>query len=76
MRFVVPLLTQSVRRGALPMLRAATDPAVRGREFYGPRFVAAGSPRLQAPAPGGRDAELAEGLWEASADLTGLPAGV
>ncbi len=76
MQVVVPFLTQSVRRGALPMLRAATEPAVSGGEFYGPRFVAAGAPRLQTPAPRARDEELAEGLWQASADLTGLTARV
>lgn len=31
-------------RGALPQLRAATDPAARGGEFYAPRFVNSGPP--------------------------------
>jgi len=31
-------------RGALPQLRAATDPSVRGGELYGLRFVIGGSP--------------------------------
>jgi NAD(P)-dependent dehydrogenase (short-subunit alcohol dehydrogenase family) len=30
--------------GALPQLRAATDPQARGGEFYGPRFVNNGPP--------------------------------
>ena len=30
--------------GALPQLRAATDPAARGGEFYAPRFVNNGPP--------------------------------
>ena len=37
MRTVAPLLTQSAELGARPMLRALTDPTVRGGEFYGPR---------------------------------------
>ena len=73
---VVPFLTQSVRRGALPMLRAATEPdgprwgvlraPVRGR----------GRPAPADAGPRARDQELAEGLWQASADLTGLTARV
>ena len=31
-------------RGALPQLRAATDPAARGGQFYAPRFVNFGAP--------------------------------
>ena len=31
------LVGQSARAGALPQLRAATDPEVRGGEYYGPR---------------------------------------
>jgi NAD(P)-dependent dehydrogenase (short-subunit alcohol dehydrogenase family) len=30
-------------RGALPQLRAATDPRARGGQFYGPRFLATGA---------------------------------
>jgi NAD(P)-dependent dehydrogenase (short-subunit alcohol dehydrogenase family) len=34
----------SAADGALPQLRAATDPAARGGEFYAPRFVNSGPP--------------------------------
>ncbi|MGH9189622.1 MAG: hypothetical protein ACRD0Q_06275 [Acidimicrobiales bacterium] len=34
----------SPARGALPQLRAATDPNVRGGELFGPRFAFVGSP--------------------------------
>ncbi len=34
----------SAADGALPQLRAATDPAAAGGEFYGPRFVNSGPP--------------------------------
>ena len=34
----------SPEQGARPQLRAATDPAARGGEFYAPRFVNNGPP--------------------------------
>jgi hypothetical protein len=34
----------SAADGALSQLRAATDPAAKGGEFYGPRFVNSGPP--------------------------------
>jgi NAD(P)-dependent dehydrogenase (short-subunit alcohol dehydrogenase family) len=57
-------------RGALPLLRAATDPAARGGELYGPRWVTAGAPvrRPVLGRPGGAGATL----WEVSERVTGL----
>ena len=72
---VAPLLTQPAARGAEPMLRALTDPGVQGGEFFGPRFVVAGAPRIERPARRARDAELARQLWEASEELTGQRVG-
>lgn len=69
MSTVVPLVTQSVARGALPMLRAATDPDVRGGQFWGPRFVTAGRPVLETPSRRARNDADAERLWQVSADL-------
>ena len=55
------------------MLRALTDPAVRGGEFYGPRFVVRGAaPVRETPTRAARDAEAARRLWATSAELTGL----
>lgn len=34
----------TAQQGALPQLRAATDPAAKGREFYAPRFMNSGVP--------------------------------
>jgi NAD(P)-dependent dehydrogenase (short-subunit alcohol dehydrogenase family) len=34
----------TAQQGALPQLRAATDPAAKGGEFYAPRFVNSGAP--------------------------------
>lgn len=58
-------------RGALPQLRAATDPDARGGEFYGPRFVNTGHPvRLPVLRPGNDDA--IETLWAVSERETGV----
>lgn len=73
MRTVVPLVTQSAKFGARPMLRAVTDPAVRGGEFYGPRFLARGAaPVRETPSRAARDAAAARRLWDLSVQLTGL----
>jgi NAD(P)-dependent dehydrogenase (short-subunit alcohol dehydrogenase family) len=68
-RTVVPLAAQRASLGALPMLRAATAPDVRGGEFYGPRFLAVGYPVRERPSRAARDAEAARRLWELSSDL-------
>ena len=58
-------------RGALPQLRAATDPNARGGEFYGPRFVNSGpAVRLPVVRPG-NDKAIAT-LWEVSERETGV----
>ncbi len=67
-----PRFSQSAGQGALPMLRAATDPQVRGGEFYGPRWIQFGEPVLETPSRAARDAENARRLWDLSAQLTGL----
>lgn len=72
MRWVVPLTTQPARIGALGTLRAATDPAVRGGEFYAPRFMALGYPTTETPSRRARDREAATRLWNDSVELTGV----
>jgi NAD(P)-dependent dehydrogenase (short-subunit alcohol dehydrogenase family) len=58
--------------GARPQLRAATDPAARGGEFYGPRFVINGAPvRKPILRRIGMDKAVAR-LWEVSERETGL----
>lgn len=69
---VVPLVTQSVASGALPMLRAATDPKVTGGQFYGPRFLTAGHPVPENPSHRARSADDARKLWDVSSRLTGV----
>jgi NAD(P)-dependent dehydrogenase (short-subunit alcohol dehydrogenase family) len=59
-------------QGALPQLRAATDPAANGGELYGPRFVNNGpAVRLPVLRPGA-DAAIAT-LWAVSERETGIP---
>lgn len=62
----------SAERGALPQLRAATDPDAPGGGFYGPLWVNSGPPVLK---PVLRTAGLATSiqvLWEVSERETGL----
>jgi protochlorophyllide reductase len=71
---LVPLWTpflQPAWRGALGLLRAATDPAARGGEYYGPLFQVWGPPVRETPSRRARDPELAAALWERSERLTG-----
>jgi NAD(P)-dependent dehydrogenase (short-subunit alcohol dehydrogenase family) len=57
-------------RGALPQLRAATDPNAKGGEMYAPRFVNTGVPvRRPILRPG--LAGSIENLWLVSEQLTG-----
>ncbi|HXV92880.1 MAG TPA: oxidoreductase [Pseudonocardia sp.] len=66
-------LAQSAEAGARPMLRAVTDPAVRGGEFYGPRHLLRGAaPVRETPSRAARDADAARRLWDRSVELTGL----
>lgn len=68
-----PVLLQPPETGARPMLRAVTDPRVRGGEFYGPRFVVHGASAVrETPSRAARDAAAARRLWDLSTELTGL----
>ena len=73
MRSAVGWVTQSAAAGALPMLRALTDPGVRGGQFYGPRFVFRGAEAVvETPSRAARDGDAAARLWATSVELTGL----
>lgn len=59
-------------RGALPLLRAATDPTARGGEMYAPRFVNTGPPvRRPILRRLGLDSAI-ETLWRVSERETGI----
>jgi NAD(P)-dependent dehydrogenase (short-subunit alcohol dehydrogenase family) len=62
----------SPEQGAMPQIRAATDPDAKGGEFYAPRFINTGSAvRRPFLRPGG-DAAIAK-LWLVSERETGIP---
>lgn len=68
------LVTQPVERGALPQLHAATAPAVRGGQFFGPAgFRELRGPVTEVP-PSAEAADPAVGrrLWSAAEHLTGV----
>ena len=74
MRLGNAVLGQSAATGALPQLRAATDPEVRSGDYFGPRGVAEqrGLPKRVRMSANARDDVAARLLWEASEDLTGV----
>jgi NAD(P)-dependent dehydrogenase (short-subunit alcohol dehydrogenase family) len=66
-------LVQTTRMGALPTLRAATDPAAEGGEFYGPPgrgYV--GYPVRAKSAPRSHDGTVGRRLWQESERLTSV----
>jgi protochlorophyllide reductase len=65
-------LAQPAWLGALPALRAATDPEAQGGQFYGPQWMFRGYPRLETPSRRARQVEDARRLWERSEQLTGV----
>ncbi|MEU6346045.1 oxidoreductase [Streptomyces sp. NPDC046977] len=71
---VRPLLLQSPAMGALPVLRAATDPGVRGGDFYGPRGFqqSRGYPKAVRSSGPSYDTSLQRRLWAMSEELTGV----
>jgi NAD(P)-dependent dehydrogenase (short-subunit alcohol dehydrogenase family) len=68
------LATQPVERGALPQLRAATEPGLRGGEFFGP----SGLGETRGPVTEARlsrdatDPAVGKRLWAAAEQLTGV----
>jgi NAD(P)-dependent dehydrogenase (short-subunit alcohol dehydrogenase family) len=65
---------QGAAMGALPTLRAATDPAARGGEYYGPDGIGElrGYPRRVGSSARSHDAGTARRLWDESVRLTGV----
>jgi NAD(P)-dependent dehydrogenase (short-subunit alcohol dehydrogenase family) len=67
-------MIQSAQVGALSTLRAATDPRVRGGEYYGPpgRLQFTGHPERVGSTARSRDPALQHRLWEETERLTGI----
>jgi NAD(P)-dependent dehydrogenase (short-subunit alcohol dehydrogenase family) len=73
LRLLNSTLVQSAAMGALPTLRAATDPAARGGEFYGPPGRGyTGYPVRVESGPRSHDEAVQRQLWEESERLTGV----
>ena len=78
MRIINFWAVQNVRMGALPQLRAATDPAARGGQYFGPhrtglrrRFLT-GYPAVVESSPRSHDEAAQARLWQTSQELTGV----
>ncbi|WP_433725145.1 SDR family NAD(P)-dependent oxidoreductase [Actinoplanes sp. CA-051413] len=72
--WLAPLISQPATAGALPTLRAATDPSVLGGQYYGPDGLVEGRgyPKLVTSSPESYDLNAQERLWAVSEDLTGV----
>lgn len=68
------ILGQSAAAGTLPLLRAATDPSVRGGEYFGPSGFGEmrGAPVAVPVSPKAQDEGARRRLWDASVALTGV----
>ena len=64
---------QDPKMGALSQLLAATDPQVKGGDYWGPRgpFGMSGHPGRAGSTGKANDPEIARRLWEVSEELTG-----
>jgi NAD(P)-dependent dehydrogenase (short-subunit alcohol dehydrogenase family) len=74
LELLAPVIAQPPALGALPTLRAATDPAVLGGQYFGPggRNEVKGFPRVVPSSEQSHDAALQQRLWAVSQDLTGV----
>jgi NAD(P)-dependent dehydrogenase (short-subunit alcohol dehydrogenase family) len=78
MRIINFPVVQNARKGALPTLRAATDPAARGGQYYGPRRhvlghdLITGYPAVVESNAESHDEAAAAKLWQVSEQLTGV----
>jgi NAD(P)-dependent dehydrogenase (short-subunit alcohol dehydrogenase family) len=72
-RFLNPILAMKPDQGAMPTLRAATDPEVKGGEYFGPcgLYELRGKPVAVGSSRRARNEESARRLWTLSEELTG-----
>ncbi|ADT97335.1 SDR family NAD(P)-dependent oxidoreductase [Mycolicibacterium gilvum] len=72
------LVTNTPAVGALPTVRAATDPGVTGGQYYGPSGFneMVGHPVLVTSNRKSHDVAVQQRLWTVSEDLTGVKYGV
>ncbi|CAM3225992.1 SDR family NAD(P)-dependent oxidoreductase [Tsukamurella hominis] len=69
-----PLFSHDAEHGALPQLRAATDPGALGGQYYGPDGLGErrGAPKVVASSEQSYDLDLQRRLWAVSEELTGI----
>ncbi|MCT7658598.1 SDR family NAD(P)-dependent oxidoreductase [Mycobacterium deserti] len=67
-------IQQSAAMGALPTLRAATDPGVLGGQFFGPSGIGElrGHPKVVVSNDRSHDVDAQRRLWAVSEELTGV----
>jgi len=72
--FANALISQTAAMGALPILRAATDPGVLGGQYYGPRAIPGtrGYPKPAHSSRQSHDTAIQHRLWTVSEELTGV----
>lgn len=78
MRLGNSMLAQSAEQGALPTLRAATDPTAASGQYYGPRGLmeSRGAPEVVQANDAANSRGDAERLWQISEDLTDVSYGL
>jgi NAD(P)-dependent dehydrogenase (short-subunit alcohol dehydrogenase family) len=69
-----PFIAQDAATGALPQLRAATDPGVLGGQYFGPDGFGGmrGHPKVVASSSKSHDVDRQRRLWAVSEELTGV----
>ncbi|MEP7037598.1 MAG: SDR family NAD(P)-dependent oxidoreductase [Acidobacteriota bacterium] len=72
--FLNGFFAQDISMGALPTLRAAFDETAKGGEYFGPKGLMEmrGYPIEVKPNSLAQDSQIAEKLWQASEQLTGV----
>jgi NAD(P)-dependent dehydrogenase (short-subunit alcohol dehydrogenase family) len=71
---LLPVIAQNAEMGALPTLRAATDPNVLGGQYYGPDGFgeSKGHPKQVKSSAQSHDVAIQRRLWTVSEELTGV----
>ncbi|MBN6039741.1 oxidoreductase [Amycolatopsis sp. 195334CR] len=71
---IARLFGRTPAMGALPTLRAATDPGVKGGDYFGPAglFEIGGFPDLVTASSRAHDVQLQQRLWAVSEELTNV----
>ncbi|MGV0713946.1 SDR family NAD(P)-dependent oxidoreductase [Mycolicibacterium sp. XJ662] len=72
--FIWKIVAQPASMGALPTLRAATDPAVHSGQYYGPDGIgeSRGHPKVVASSAQSQNQDIQRRLWTMSEELTGV----